>query len=86
MTEFINTQVDESVDPSMVMTFKTDDGDSVAVTVTVSTDGDLRRVWADLNDFSEREALHQFAGEMFQQLSNPQPTILPKTLDDLLGL
>ena len=85
MTEFINTQVDESVDPSMVMTFRTDDDDSVAVTVTVSSDGDLRRVWSDLNDFSEREALHQFAGEMFQQLANPQPT-LPKTLDELLGL
>ena len=83
MTEFINTEVDETVDPSMVMTFKTLDGGTVAVTVTVSTEGDLRDVWDDLSDVSQREALHQFAGEMFQQISRPS---LPSSLDELLGL
>lgn len=69
MTEHIVTSVAEEADPQAVLTFNTEDGGKVIVTVTVTVEGDARKVWTELSQLSERQAIHEVAAAMFTELT-----------------
>lgn len=69
MADIIKTPTPASVDPSMVLTFNGKDGSEVAITLTLTANGDIRNVWEDFADMGEREALHYLAGQLFQDVT-----------------
>lgn len=67
--ERIISNVPEDADPQVVLTFNGKDGSEVKVTITLTVEGDLREVWTDLSGLTEREAVHQVAASVFQDLT-----------------
>lgn len=68
MAERTINNVADTEDPQVELTFNTEDGD-VKLTITVSIDGDARKVWTDLAEFTERGALHYVAAQIFEEIT-----------------
>lgn len=59
----------EDDDPQVVLTFNGKDDEKVTLTVTVTIEGDARKVWEELADLSERAAVHEVAKDIFLDLT-----------------
>lgn len=70
VTEFSSYDQPETEDPRLDLVFNVKDSEEqITVSVTVSSDGDVRRVWDELGDLSQGAALHELARSLFQDLT-----------------
>lgn len=69
MTEFSSYDQPENENPRLDLVFNVKDSEEqITVSVTVSSDGDVRRIWEELGGLSEGAALHEMARELFQDM------------------
>lgn len=62
---FETIDAEDTEDPRMDLEFKAPDGETVTLSLLLTVDGDLRKVYPQLESLSEREALHYVAKLLF---------------------